>query len=180
MDMPGVKLSLTEFIRPLGAAGLIRPAGERAMRNTPATLWEVVPPAEVEKAARKWAERGEQTTARKRADLRARRTLKPGGYSEFYTTRDRTLELTMLLQRIEEMIFWEPAEPEDLAEIYESVHKQHGWCQRVMDAVDLRRADDETRAKIEKLQAMTQANGASAGEEANARAAIRRQERKLD
>ena len=120
LGMKSETVSLTDFIRPLGAAGLIRAAGDTTPA-TPAKLWEAVPAAEVEDAQKVWRQRGAATPKQRLADLRSIRQLVPGSHAEFYTARDRMLSLIALLTRMPEMMFWDAAEGEDLADIDQSI-----------------------------------------------------------
>ena len=126
-----------------------------------------------------WRQRGAATPKQRLADLRSIRQLVPGSHAEFYTARDRMLSLIALLTRMPEMMFWDAAEGEDLADIYESILEMEDYCVRLREALDLRAVDDETREKIEKLQEVRRDRGASDGEVANAKASIARLRRKL-
>jgi hypothetical protein len=142
-------VSLGEYLRPLGAHGLIRDAGERKESRSPSRLWEAVPAAEVEQAARRWKAQGQTPKER----LENHRALKPGSHSDFYHCRDRLLELTVLLARIEPMVFWEAAEGADLDELYDDLSGLGDWLDRITRAIDQRRDYDGKRAKIAKLRA---------------------------
>lgn len=154
-DAVGRADGMTTELRRLMAHGLIRIAGrERRERGISPRVYEQVPLDEVEEAAAKFAarrpKRRRRSAGSKLAELRRRER---GEFSRWHRTRKRILEETQLLTQVEQMAFWEAVPADELELALEEVLELREWADAAIEAIDERKADDATRAKIEKLRA---------------------------
>lgn len=145
------KVKFTDTMNPLEQAGLIRKAGElREGKRSAGLLWEATPMAGIERQRARYAEdHGGPARSQRVADLRR---MEKGDFGDWYACRRRIVELTELLTAVEPMTFWEASPDEDLLLIGKELAELEGWAGRVLDALDARRADDATRAKIAKMR----------------------------
>lgn len=149
------KVSFADTMRPLEQTGLIRRAGHRkgVSGRSAGTLWEATPIAAIERQrARNAHDYGGPSRAQRVADLRR---MEKGNFGDWYACRRRIVEQTQLLTAVEPMTFWEASPDEDLLLVGEELAELEHWAGRVLDALDARRTDDATRAKIDKLRNTT-------------------------
>lgn len=146
---------MTSELRRLMSHGLIRLAGRAPReRGIPPRMYERVPLPEVEAEAEKFAarrpKRRSRSPASKLSEMRRRQS---GQFSGWHRTRKRILEETQLLTQLEPMAFWEAVPEDELDLVLDELLELREWVNAVIEAIHERKADDATRAKIEKLLA---------------------------
>ena len=104
------------------------------------------------------------------------RKMEHGDYETWYRTRRRLIELARTAAGVEPMAFWNQAPSDELAETLEELLDARDAIVAVIEAIEIRNADDAIRAKIDLLR---EENGRTPGEIATARRLIKRQERKI-
>jgi hypothetical protein len=146
---------MTTELRRLMAHGLIRLAGRAPReRGIPPRMYERVPLAEVEAEVEKYAARRPTRRSRSAASkLTEMRRREAGEFSGWHRTRKRILEETHLLTQLETMAFWEAVPEDELELVLDEVLELNEWANAAIEAIEERKMDDSTRAKIEKLRA---------------------------
>ena len=148
---------MTAELRRLMGLGLIRLAGRApAKSGIPPRMYERVSMAEIEAEAEKFAARRPTRRSRSAASkLTEMRRRQRGEFSGWHRTRTRILEETHLLVQLETMAFWEVVPDDELALVLDEVLELREWANAAIEAINERKTDDATRAKIMKLRATT-------------------------
>ena len=144
---------MTSELRRLMRSGLIRVAGRApSARGIPPKMYQQVPlsevEAEVEKFAARRPPRRSRSAASKLSEMRRRES---GEFAGWHRTRKRILEETHLLTQVETMAFWDVVPEDELDLVLEEVLDLKAWANAAIEAINERKADDATRAKIKKL-----------------------------
>jgi hypothetical protein len=135
-------------------------------------MYERVSMAEIEAEAEKFAARRPTRRSRSAASkLTEMRRRQRGEFSGWHRTRTRILEETHLLVQLETMAFWEVVPDDELALVLDEVLELREWANAAIEAINERKTDDATRAKIMKLRATT---GRTEAEVATARHHVER------
>jgi sugar-specific transcriptional regulator TrmB len=167
-----MEYGLTRELRRLQEKGLLR-----QVDKTPAR-YAAVPVAEVEDAAERYAQRTirkkkRKTNRSRMADLRAYET---GDYAEFYRVHRRVIELGEFVGvQIRKMAYWRAAPKDELAQVAAELISRRAAIDDAMVCLKERADDDETLARIEKLEATDGRTGPEADQFRETAERLRRQ-----
>lgn len=172
---------LTFELRRLSELGLIRPLGKKAIDGRhPAMAYTIVAPADVENARDRFAVR---SPSRRRVGRRnggptiaQLREMEHGDYEQWYRVRRRILELVHIVVQAEKMSFWEAAPDDERDLVLGELRRVQVATEDAIAAFEMRKDDDATREKIEKLR---RTKGRTAAEASTAHRLADRLEAKL-
>jgi hypothetical protein len=172
---------LTFELRHLSELGLIRPLGKKAIDGKhPAMAYGIVALADIETARERFAVRSPNRRRVGRRNggptIAQLREMEHGDYEHWYRVRRRILELVHIVVQAEKMSFWEAAPDDERDLVLDELRRLQDATGDAIAAVEMRKDDDATREKIEKL---LQTKGRTPAEVSTAQRLARRLKTKL-